>query len=488
MAGSKGREAQIPDGGRHVIDEQREVVRTLLVAMLSFLLLVLSLGLFLNGPRYLLTRGPLLMLLLALAAAVALARLRKGISQAIWLVVVGSLAALAVETIAHGIVRPSPPFLFAYAVPLVFAGLLAGRRALLFTVVVGVGVVALAYIGEVNGWSWVGRAQVPDAGILSLLFFALVMGFTAIALERFGTSIGEAHLALLGRQKEQERLLGELRLEVERRERVEAEQVALLANERRAREQNEMLLAQLQGLNTELERRIEERARELNEIRAELDTYVFSAAHGMRTPLRGIDGWAQLLLEDYGDRLDDEGRVQLQKIRQGAHRLGELSDDIVNMSRLTHLTLEIEPLDVSEIARWVVQEVAKQEPDRQVEVEIEEWMSGFGDRRLVTAVLESLLDNAWKFTRSVPDARVEVGWRRDSGRTVYYVRDNGIGFDSRYADKLFVPFQTLHSPDLANGSGIGLALAHRLLLRLGGSIWAEVNEEGGATFYFTLGG
>lgn len=243
-----------------------------------------------------------------------------------------------------------------------------------------------------------------------------------------------------------------------------------------------------QRIKTELEQRMAERTSELEAANKELEAFSYSVSHDLRAPLRSIDGFGQALLEDCADRLDDQGRRYLERIRGATQRMGQLIDDLLRLSRATRVAMRREPVDLTHLARAVLAELHKAEPDRKVTSRIQDGIVADGDARLLRIVLENLLGNAWKFTRRAEDARIEMGAFRDStGMRSFWVRDNGVGFDARYADKLFGAFQRLHAPAEFPGTGIGLATVQRIIHRHGGRVWAESEEGKGATFYFTLG-
>ncbi len=229
-----------------------------------------------------------------------------------------------------------------------------------------------------------------------------------------------------------------------------------------------------------------ERSAQLEAANKELEAFAYSVSHDLRAPLRAIDGFSQILLEDYGERLGDSGRDALVRVRAGAGRMSRLIDDLLNLSRVTRAGLQRARVDLSETARRVVAELARSEPDRHVDTRIAEGVIVEGDQTLLQQVLENLLGNAFKFTSKRPEARVEFGVERQSGGPVYYVRDNGAGFDMAYAEKLFGAFQRLHSEAEFPGTGIGLATVQRIVRRHGGRVWAEGAVDGGATFRFTL--
>jgi light-regulated signal transduction histidine kinase (bacteriophytochrome) len=191
-------------------------------------------------------------------------------------------------------------------------------------------------------------------------------------------------------------------------------------------------------------------------------------------------------MEDYGDQLQGDALDYLKRIRAGVQRMGRLIDDLLNLSRLTRGKMQVGTVDLSTIAQQAISELRERDPSRRTEVIIQEGLSDRGDSGLLRAALENLLSNAWKFTSKKENAKIEFGAAQMEGETVYYVRDNGAGFNMAYADKLFGAFQRLHHADDFQGTGVGLATVRRILLRHGGRIWADAREGEGATFYFTL--
>ncbi|MFQ5862914.1 MAG: ATP-binding protein [Candidatus Brocadiales bacterium] len=231
---------------------------------------------------------------------------------------------------------------------------------------------------------------------------------------------------------------------------------------------------------------LEKLANELAATNKELEAFSYSVSHDLRAPLRGIDGFSKALLEDYTDKLDPQGRDYLQRVRVASQRMGQLIEDLLNLSRITRSEMRHEEVNLSAIAKTVAAELQEMQPERQVEFVIAEGVVAQGDERLLQVALNNLLNNAWKFTIKRPRARIEFGVTRHEGKLAYFVRDNGAGFDMAYADKLFGAFQRLHKPSEFEGTGIGLAIVQRIIHRHGGRVWAEGAVEKGATFYFTL--
>ena len=243
---------------------------------------------------------------------------------------------------------------------------------------------------------------------------------------------------------------------------------------------------EIRRLNAELESRVRERTTELQSTNAELEAFCYSVSHDLRAPLRSIDGFSQALLEDFPQNVSDEARRYLGRIRASTQRMGQLIEDLLNLSKVSRGELARRDFDVSEIARLVVADLQQREPQRKVEVSVWDAMQANADPRLLRAALENLIGNAWKFSGKAEHARVEVVLLRDGAEATFFVRDNGAGFDMRYASKLFGAFQRLHSADEYQGTGIGLATVQRIVHRHGGRIWADANPGKGAVFFFTL--
>ncbi len=242
----------------------------------------------------------------------------------------------------------------------------------------------------------------------------------------------------------------------------------------------------IRQLNQELEQRVIERTAQLEAANKELEAFSYSVSHDLRAPLRSIDGFSQALLEDYTDKLDVEGQRFLQRVRAASQRMAELIDDLLALSRLTRSEMHRETVNLTALAQAIATGLREAKPIRQVEFTIAEGMVVRADAQLMRAALENLLGNAWKFTARQPRPCIEFGAMAQDGQIVYFVRDNGAGFDMAYADKLFGAFQRLHAPVEFPGTGIGLATVQRIIHRHGGRIWAEGVVEQGATFYFTL--
>jgi signal transduction histidine kinase len=229
---------------------------------------------------------------------------------------------------------------------------------------------------------------------------------------------------------------------------------------------------------------------ELEATNRELEAFSYSVSHDLRAPLRSIDGFSQILLEDYADEFDEDGKDYLSRVRAASQRMGRLIDDLLGLSRVTRGTMNRERVNLSDLAEEVAEGLREANSERVVEFSAQKGLKAWGDPRLLRVALANLIGNAWKFTEKEPEARIEFGVDEELSRRgripVYYVRDNGAGFDMSYADKLFGAFQRLHGADEFEGTGIGLATVQRVVRRHGGRIWAEGAVGRGATFYFTL--
>lgn len=235
-----------------------------------------------------------------------------------------------------------------------------------------------------------------------------------------------------------------------------------------------------------LESEIKERNLALSAANQELEAFSYSVSHDLRAPLRIIDGFSQALVEDAGEQLQGEAKVHLERIRAGVQRMGQLIDAVLNLSRLTRAAMTIVDLDLTLMGKTIIAELRSLEPNRKVEVIIQEGMRAKGDLILMKVTLENLIGNAWKYTSKKDVARIEFGQTTKEGIEVFYVKDNGAGFDMNYAKKLFTPFQRLHTQSEFSGTGIGLASVKRIIHRHAGTIWAESVVGEGTTFYFTL--
>jgi signal transduction histidine kinase len=239
----------------------------------------------------------------------------------------------------------------------------------------------------------------------------------------------------------------------------------------------------------ELERRVAERTRELTASNRELEAFSYSVSHDLRAPLRSIDGFALALIEDHRAALPPEAQHYLEIVRSESQRMGQIIDDLLGLARITRSPLTRVEVPVSELAEGVVEGLRRRHPGREVEVTIEGGMRGVADAQLLRIALENLIGNAWKFTGRTDAPRIEIGSEgTEDGRTTFFIRDNGAGFDSGQASNLFQPFQRQHAGSEFEGHGIGLATVHRIIKRHGGSLWAESRPGQGAVFRWTLPG
>jgi light-regulated signal transduction histidine kinase (bacteriophytochrome) len=218
----------------------------------------------------------------------------------------------------------------------------------------------------------------------------------------------------------------------------------------------------------------------------ELEAFSYSVAHDLRAPLRGMNGFAQVLLNTYRDKLDAEGQDWLQEILLNAKKMAELIDSLLSLARVTRSDLKRDEVDMSALVREAAARLAASDSNRAVEVRVQDDLHAVADSHLARALVENLVGNAWKFTSKVPSACIEFGDTEKDGGSAFFVRDNGAGFDMAFATKLFAPFQRLHSAAEFPGTGIGLATVQRIVHRHGGRVWAEGVVDGGATFFFTF--
>ena len=243
---------------------------------------------------------------------------------------------------------------------------------------------------------------------------------------------------------------------------------------------------ELQQAHDELEARVEERTRQLMAANRELEAFSYSVSHDLRGPLEIINGFSHILLVDRGRELDSYSRDCVQQINAATRRMSELIDDLLNLSRVSSANMHREKVDLTRMAKEIADQLCRREPSRRVEFLIHDCPPVQGDTRLLHIALENLLRNAWKYTSHHEQACIEFGCENRRGRTVYFVRDDGAGFDPQLTDRLFKPFQRLHTTSEFPGTGIGLATVQRIISRHGGEIWAQGAVERGATFYFSL--
>ena len=249
-----------------------------------------------------------------------------------------------------------------------------------------------------------------------------------------------------------------------------------------ARKQIEVEVASQRDL---LEKMVAERTAELSRINQELESFSYSVSHDLRAPLRAIDGFSLALLDDYGDLLDETGQDYLHRVRSASQRMGDLIDAMLILSRVSRYNLKRKLVSISQLVHEVVYDLRAEDPEREIELLIADNLQAEGDAHLLRILLENLLSNAWKYTSTVKSARIEFNAREENGETIFFIKDNGVGFDMRYVDKLFCAFQRLHGAEF-EGTGIGLATVERVIQRHGGRVWAEGETGKGAMFSFTL--
>lgn len=247
-----------------------------------------------------------------------------------------------------------------------------------------------------------------------------------------------------------------------------------------------LLYKQLEQSNLVLEQRVAERTWKLEAANKELEAFSYSVSHDLRTPLRTIDGFSLILSEKYHEQLDAQGQDYLKRVRRASQRMGHLIDDLLRLSQVSRGLLKREPVDLSRIVEKVADELRQINPERNVQITVQQGIEVHADPGFMYIVMDNLLDNAYKYTGKKVAAEIEFGVRDSNGERTFYVRDNGVGFNMEYADKLFGAFQRLHEVDAFEGNGIGLATVQRIILRHRGKVWAEAKEGQGATFYFTL--
>lgn len=250
--------------------------------------------------------------------------------------------------------------------------------------------------------------------------------------------------------------------------------------------ENTRIYRELQESNADLEDRVAKRTLELEAINKELEAFSYSVSHDLRAPLRSIDGFSNKILKDYGPLFDDQAKDYFSRVMNASRHMGHLIDDLLKLARISRMELHPEEINLTEIAKNIVAELQETNPERKAEFLIEDNLKANGDRSLIQVVLQNLLDNAWKYSRNAALTRIEFGSFLKDHLTIYFIKDNGVGFDMKYVDKLFGAFQRLHSVAEFEGTGIGLATVNRIIRRHHGSIWAESEINKGTTFFFTL--
>jgi signal transduction histidine kinase len=353
-------------------------------------------------------------------------------------------------------------------------------------------IMALVVSGYVGG-----RTAGLAANGLALLFLALFLGrpYTHEDIARLVLiAIGGPPIVLLiadlRRAADQGAALKAARqvleTEVSQRRQAEADLRALAQQlEERVHERT----AELEEANHRiggLAAQLEERAEVLEKANRDLESFSYSVSHDLRAPLRTVVSFARILQEDEEARLTEEGRESLQRIRRAGTRMSELIDDLLRLSRVARAAVRPNEVDFTTFAREIAEETARRKPRPEAEIIVHEGMRASADAKLLEIAVENLVENAWKFTSQVPRPKIEIGRTDHEGETAFFVRDNGVGFDPEHQDLLFQPFQRLHSEREFEGSGIGLAIVHRVVESHGGRMWAESSPGKGATFFFTL--
>ncbi len=236
----------------------------------------------------------------------------------------------------------------------------------------------------------------------------------------------------------------------------------------------------------ELNGNLKKESEKLEDANKELEAFAYSVSHDLRVPLRAIDGFSRIIMEDYEDKLDDEGKRLLNIIRENTKKMGQLIDDILLLSRASRQEMRISPIDMESLVVNVFEELKPSIKDRDIQLEIKPLPPAYGDRTLLYQVFSNLISNSIKFTRFKEKAIIELGIEEGKDENTYYVRDNGAGFDMKYINKLFGLFQRLHGSDEFEGTGVGLSIVQRIIRRHGGRVWGEGKVDEGATIYFTL--
>ncbi len=254
----------------------------------------------------------------------------------------------------------------------------------------------------------------------------------------------------------------------------------------RAEEQLKQKQRTIFQLNQQLEERVRQRTSELEGANQEMEAFTYSVSHDLRAPLRTISGFSDILLDEYGEQLDEQAHHYLERVRQGTQKMERLINDLLKLARVTRGDLHHSDVDLSAMANEILVEMGHGDPAREVKVNLPDRLCVHADKRFIRVVLENLLSNAWKYTEKEDQPEISMGCEKKGEQTVYFIKDNGAGFDMKYAHKLFTPFQRLHSSQQFDGTGVGLATVHRVIHRHGGEVWAQGEVGKGAIFYFTL--
>jgi PAS domain S-box-containing protein len=250
--------------------------------------------------------------------------------------------------------------------------------------------------------------------------------------------------------------------------------------------EKKMAELKLTAYRDQLEKKVAERTEELELRSKELEAFSYTIAHDLRSPLRTITSFSQILLTDAGLKLDQEEQDSLQRVIASAKYMAELIDDILKLSKVNRSDFVTNNINLSQLAWDIINDLQENDKERSVAIKVAPGLRCKGDKRLIHIAMENLLGNAWKYTSKEAQATIEVGSIEENGKKIIYVRDNGAGFDMKYADKLYTPFQRLHRQEEYEGTGVGLATLQRVIHRHGGEVWAESEVGKGATFYFTL--
>jgi PAS domain S-box-containing protein len=250
--------------------------------------------------------------------------------------------------------------------------------------------------------------------------------------------------------------------------------------------ENAKLYKEMQDINAELEHRVAQRTIELEAINKELEAFSYSVSHDLRAPLRSIDGFSNKILKDYNNLFDDQGKDYFNRVMNASRHMGHLIDDLIKLARISRIDMNMEEINLSDMAGSIISELKESNPERKASINIQDNMIVTGDRNLMHVALNNLLGNAWKYTKNKAETEIEFATIQKDGQTVHFIKDNGAGFDMRYVDKLFGAFQRLHSLSEFEGTGIGLATVQRIVRRHKGTIWAESEVDKGTTFFFTL--